>query len=175
MPHRPLVVTAPGTAWLSSAVLASISREADVAVPCETGGVLLGYWSESPVEPVITHVVGPGPLAKHARDSFVPDHRFHNSEVARLCEVNPTLQYLGDWHTHPGAAGYLSTADYATLRKIAVSRTARAPRPLMLILGFGPRWEPVAWSLRKKKKCLVLPSFVIERWNITTFEQRPNM
>jgi integrative and conjugative element protein (TIGR02256 family) len=174
MPPLQPDIKASGTAWVSAEVLSFLVQEANAAAPLETGGVLLGYWSESSTEPVVTQAVGPGPQAIHTRERFMPDHRFHESEVARLCNQNPALQYLGDWHSHPGAAGYLSSLDYSTLRKIAVSRAARAPRPLMIILGFGPRWQPVTWSLRKKPRCFVFPKYVVERWKVSTFRPVPD-
>lgn len=162
-------LAATGTAWISSAVLEFLRREADSAAPLETGGVLLGYWSEAPTSPVVTHVLGPGPQAIHEHDRFVPDYEFHDREVARLYrKSNGGLAYIGDWHSHPGNPGYLSKSDYATLCRIAASPTARAPRPLMVILAFGPAWEPVVWAARIKR-ILLLRKFTIEQWNVLAF------
>ena len=171
LPVQPDDIETLGVAWIASQVLRSICQEATATAPLETGGILLGYWSESPVAPVITYAIGPGPAAKHERSRFVPDHEFHEIEVARLWNSNPAIQYLGDWHSHPGAAGYLSEPDFATLRRIAKSRKARAPRPLMVILEHGP-WNPVAWSLRSRTEYLVWKSFVIERWTVRPFGTR---
>jgi integrative and conjugative element protein (TIGR02256 family) len=157
-----------GTAWISGAVVRSIQSEATTRAPDETGGVLLGYWSNSPVAPVITQALGPGPNAQHARKSFVPDQEFHESEIARLWRSNRHLQYLGDWHSHPNAPGSLSDADIQTLRRIAASRLARAPRPLMLILAEGPPWNPVLWSLCRIGK-LLFRRYQVERWDLRAF------
>lgn len=165
-------IAVSGTMWVSCGVLSVLWQEATSTAPRETGGILLGYWSESPAVPVVTHAIGPGPFAKHERDRFVPDHDFHESEIARLYRQSKcTLQYLGDWHSHPSNPGCLSNADYMTLCRIASSRKARAPRPLMLILAYGPRWEPVAWSLCRRKKILAIGSFVVERWSVATFPE----
>jgi integrative and conjugative element protein (TIGR02256 family) len=115
--------------------------------PAETGGVLLGYWVEEGGEPVVTHAIGPGPEAVHERTRFIPDDEYQYAEIARLYrESGRRLSYLGDWHTHPGGAAYLSRNDRATLRRIASYAAARAPRPVMLILAPGPNWEPSAWN-----------------------------
>lgn len=162
-------LAATGTAWIASEVLEFLRREADSAAPLETGGVLLGYWSEAPTSPVVTHALGPGPNAIHEQNRFVPDYDFHEREIARLYRAaDSALAYLGDWHSHPRSPGYLSKSDCATLCRIASSRAARAPRPLMIILAFGPEWEPVVWAARTKRT-LLRRKFTIERWNPLAF------
>lgn len=123
--------------------------EANLAYPAETGGVLLGYWAQGGADAVVTHIVGPGPQATHGRNSFAPDSLHQIAQIARIYEeTRHGVDYLGDWHTHPGATGSPSAKDRATLRRIATAKAARAPRPLMLILGFGPQWKPVGWQGR---------------------------
>jgi Predicted metal-dependent protease of the PAD1/JAB1 superfamily len=168
-PLQPNASNIVGTAWILSGVLSALRKEASAKAPLETGGILLGYWSELPATPVVTHWIGPGPTAIHEQGRFVPDYNFHEFEVARLYrESSGFLQYLGDWHSHPGSPGYLSQRDCRTLRRIASFGKARAPRPLMVVLAFGPDWDPVVWSGRKRLTC-VWPSFVLERWLLTAF------
>jgi integrative and conjugative element protein (TIGR02256 family) len=158
-------------AWLSSTVYAELTQEADRHAPNETGGVLIGYWAGKPAEPVILLGVGPGPKAKHSPSRFVPDYDFHEQEVARHFESSGgRLSYLGDWHSHPNAPGNLSKTDCGTLSRIARSRRARAPRPLMLILAFGPVWEPCIWGLRQRRRAGIFSSLILERWRATCFE-----
>lgn len=143
------------TLWLSEPVYRSMADEAQRHVPNETGGVLLGYWSEREGEPVVTHCLGPGPDAVHQRSRFVPDHHFHVVEIARLYRTSGRrMEYLGDWHTHPGNRAYLSDLDLQTLKCIAVAPKARAPRPVMAVLAPGPIWEICAWRAR-----VMTPSF----------------
>ena len=119
--------------WLPVELLSEMSAEADRLAPLETGGVLLGYWGGTTAEPVVTHVLGPGPDAMHSRNQFTPDQEYHIAEIARLyADSGRRLHYLGDWHTHPGGAPALSKRDLKTLRRIAaepaecVERTTRA-------------------------------------------------
>ena len=131
---------------LADDVLGRIVEEADARVPDETGGILLGHCGADG-DAIVMHVVGPGPRAVHLPDAFVPDYEYQEDEVARLYAESPRrLDYLGDWHTHPGGGAYLSPRDERALRTIAAYRPARVPRPVMLVLaGGGPRWEPKAW------------------------------
>lgn len=136
-----------GTAWIPEGVLESIVNETVKTLPLETGGVLLGYWAESHSEVVITHAVGPGPLAIHSEDSFHPDTDYHTSEIARIYEASGRLYtYLGDWHSHPDGRPCLSHRDKTTIRKISKYTPARALVPLMAVVGTNPEWMMVVWS-----------------------------
>ena len=105
--------------------------------PNETGGVLLGYHRAETRDTVVTHVVGPGPQATHAPNRFEPDHEWQADEVAAHWLLDPVLEYLGDWHTHPGGTSDMSKLDAATLKAIAASPDAQQPRPVMLIIALG--------------------------------------
>ena len=125
-----------GTAWVDAAVIALLLHEAQRALPQESGGVLVGYWVKEWEEVVITTATGPGPAATHQNDRFLPDTAYHEREVARIYAESGRLHsYLGDWHSHPGGQPIASSTDHRTLRKIAESPEARAPRPLMAIAG----------------------------------------
>lgn len=133
-------------------MLADLTRTADTFAPLETGGVLLGYWVHAPgegpraAEAVVTAWVGPGPRAVHRRRFFSPDHLFQEQEIARLYSASGRLStYIGDWHTHPGGPGSLSSRDRMALRRIATAPAARAPSPVMIVLADGAPWLPCAW------------------------------
>jgi integrative and conjugative element protein (TIGR02256 family) len=131
--------------WLPDAALHTVVCEAERRAPAESGGVLLGYWSADR-EVVVCDVVDGGPGAEHAPDRFVPDPNHQASEVARLYEESGRLHtYLGDWHSHPAGGLSLSRTDVATARRIARSRAARCPRPLMLLTALGDGWDVACW------------------------------
>ena len=121
--------------------------EADRIFPRETGGVLIGYWSASRDEVAICRASGPGSGAIHMEHVFIPDSEYQESEIARIYEESGRVHtYLGDWHTHPREAVYLSPKDELALRRIAGFSEARAPMPIMAVLGGGePEWFIGAW------------------------------
>ena len=163
-------LSSPKSAWLSSDVLNCLCGEAGNKSPQETGGVLLGYWSKDPEVPVITHAVGPGSRAIHQKRRFVPDYDFQDKEIERLYfESAQCLDYLGDWHSHPGEAGYLSKKDRATLARIASSNEKRACRALMLVLAYGPKWEVAVWTARKVRSSPCWARFGIEQMSVRLF------
>lgn len=147
-----------GTAWVAEGVLAAMAAEAARAHPCETGGVLLGYWSSPPSEVVVTDLVGPGPRAVHEPTRFVPDADYQEAEIARRHLADPArCCYLGDWHSHPRGGAGLSWKDRKTLRRIAVDPAARAPEPLMVILVPGSDPAIAVWCLRLTRR-QILPT-----------------
>lgn len=126
------------TVWLQKSVYTHLLEEAIQKMPCETGGVLMGYWGNTH-EAVVTAIIGPGPNAIHRERMFKPDNDYHTKEIARHYELSRREEtYLGDWHTHPGGPAYLSGKDEQTLRQIASYAEARLPQPLMMILGTRP-------------------------------------
>lgn len=52
-----------GKAWIPGEVSKLLVKEATSAFPNETGGVLMGCWGVDYSEVVVTHGVGPSPLA----------------------------------------------------------------------------------------------------------------
>lgn len=135
MNSRSAVDTQP-VLWLARTAYDDMCREAAHRYPRETGGVLLGYADQADRELVVRVATGPGPGATHEPHCFVPDHAYHDAEVARVYEESHRQwSYLGDWHTHPDGLSTLSDTDQRTLSRIARSPQARAPRPLMLLLA----------------------------------------
>lgn len=157
------------TAWIAARVLSGMRFEAAQKSPRESGGVLLGFVAESG-EPVVTHSIGPGPKAVHSAWNFIPDYEYQLAEIARLYEAcNRQLEYLGDWHTHPGGVARLSEKDLSTLRRIARHKAARASRPLMVILAPGPEWNAHGWQIELTRKRLGLPRAVVRPLDILSF------
>lgn len=141
-----------GVAWVVQDVLDFVIAEAERALPFETGGAFLGYWSKPEHEVVVTHAVGPGPKALHARDRFVPDSEFHEKEIAyRYTDSERLLSYLGDWHSHPQGTGSLSSTDRRTLKLIADHQPARATTPIMGVLSTPGSWWLRVWSLLPRR------------------------
>lgn len=136
--------------WLPHDALDQAVSDARDMTPDETGGVLLGYWAREHTEAVITSIVGPGPRAEHRSDGFRPDPEFHEDAISHAYrESAGRVTYLGDWHSHPTGLPVPSEKDRRVLRRIAREPAARAPRPLMLILGCPQEdWELMCWQAR---------------------------
>lgn len=140
--------------WFAKSAVRDMLNEADRVFPLETGGVMMGYWAESGDEVVVCRISGPGPLAVHSEHAFVPDGNYQESEIARVYEESGRVHsYLGDWHSHPREAVYLSPKDVGTLRKISGFADARAPIPIMSVLGGGdPDWLLGTWCYLRGRR-----------------------
>lgn len=128
--------------------LAAITAQAWMWCPLETGGLLLGYTHDN--HTFVTHVIGPGPNATHSGCRFEPDDTWQAAEVARIWHTDPTIAYLGDWHTHPGGSPKPSSLDRATLRQIAVDPGARQGTPIMLIVALNDRGSSTPAAVQRR-------------------------
>ena len=123
-----------GSLTISGATFATILTDAWASWPMETGGLLLGRRTDRQgLGGVIVHVIGPGPEARHERYGFEPDATWQAEQVATAWAQDNTLEYLGDWHTHPGGTTRFSALDVAAARTIAAAPLARQPNPIMVV------------------------------------------
>lgn len=130
-----------GIVWLNQSVQADMIAQGSQHAPNETGGLLIGY-RHTESETVITGIIGPGPGARHLPKTFIPDTDWQAQELAdRYDKAARRIQYLGDWHTHPGGNTSLSRTDKQTLRTIASYRDARCPTPLMIVIAGQEEWN----------------------------------
>lgn len=139
----------PTRLWVTERALEQMVTEAAALAPDETGGMLLGYISpgSEPEDVVIEAVTGPGPSATHQAERFEPDTAWQQNQLARAYEESGRVTtYLGDWHTHPRGVVLPSRRDARTARSIARSKTARMPRPFMVILASDDEgWHAAAF------------------------------
>jgi integrative and conjugative element protein (TIGR02256 family) len=138
-------------AWINRAVLEALTAEAERRYPNETGGLLIGYTSEMDV--IITACTMPGPCARHNSTLYIPDAEHDQEQLdIQYKQSGRQYTYLGDWHTHPDAAPYLSRTDIRTLTRIARTPEARQTRPLMSIIGGRPgAWVPAVWQHNRER------------------------
>lgn len=113
--------------------------------PLETGGVLIGWYSQG--QYVVTASTGPGPKASHKRNRFQPDGEYRNAKVLRRFDQSSGAEvYLGDWHTHPDqSAVAMSWLDKHELGRIAGQSEARDKPPIMIILAGRDSWSADGW------------------------------
>jgi integrative and conjugative element protein (TIGR02256 family) len=151
--------------WIPKLLYDEMVAEAAKWAPLETGGVLLGYFSDSN-EVVVTALVHAGPKAKRTRWSFRPDPQFQNDAIAGKYEASGRQdRYLGDWHTHPGGSRNMSWRDRRTLQSIAECDDARIANPVMVILH-DDDWKLAPWQFSCKTilahaPCIPLSSFIV--------------
>ena len=106
---------------ISGEVLESVFEECDRHDHDETGGRIVGHFAMDGGMLVVrvNGMIEPGPNARRSPTSFFQDGD-HQTQVFRRIEArDPTIEHLGNWHTHH-VNGYpkLSAGDVATYRRI---------------------------------------------------------
>lgn len=104
--------------------------------PYETGGILIGSYSENLKWAEITTITGAPAESKRTRCSFI---RSTQGIIAMLKSVWKKQQYyLGEWHYHPNASPKPSVLDIKTMLNLSKSEDLHCPEPILLIIGGGP-------------------------------------
>jgi integrative and conjugative element protein (TIGR02256 family) len=105
--------------------------------PNETGGILIGYYTERRETAVVTRLPPAPGDSVSARARFVRGLRGVQELLVRLWNQSPRAReyYLGEWHYHPGQAPIPSPQDEAQMRAIAEDPGYRCPEPLLMIVG----------------------------------------
>src|SRR4029077_4993507 len=134
--------------WIAASVLKKMRQLAIQHAPLETGGMILGYVADSG-DTVVTAIIGAGPLARHRRVRFRPDHEYQQSQLdAHFAETQGRETYLGDWHTHPSGECALSRLDKRVLARIGSAPSSGTAPPLMIGLsGHDDEWRLCANQL----------------------------
>jgi integrative and conjugative element protein (TIGR02256 family) len=111
----------------------------------ETGGIVIGHYSEDRHTATVTRLTGPPRDSKQSRFSFFRGTRGLHPLLKRLWRTSGEF-YLGEWHVHPNGPAQPSAADIAQMRSVARSSRFECPEPLLCILGGTPeRFHMRAW------------------------------
>ena len=106
---------------IAGRALQSVFEECDRYDSDETGGRMVGHFELERNTLVVRArgVIEPGPNAKRTRSSFFQDGDYQTEVFRRIEAEDPTIEHLGNWHTHH-VNGYpnLSGGDVATYRRI---------------------------------------------------------
>ena len=106
---------------ITGEVLESVFEECDRYDRDETGGRVVGDFSVDCGTLVVraAGVIEPGPNARRTSASFFQDGDYQTEVFRRLEAEDPSIEHLGNWHTHH-VNGYpmLSAGDVATYRRI---------------------------------------------------------
>ncbi len=117
-------------------VLAAMRKMAASAKPRETGGTLVGHYSDDHRVAFVTGALEANTGARKERARFYRPPDDLDGQLARTYEGSGGLtHYLGEWHTHPEATPNPSPTDLSTLRGLARSRSVATDTPFMIILG----------------------------------------
>ena len=122
-----------GLSFLEDAVeeLLKYCREAE---DVETGGIIVGRYSEDRVTAVADRVTGPPPDSKHFFAQFLRGVQGLQELLNCVWSKRERQFYLGEWHYHPLPNPVPSADDIAQMREIANSKKYACPEPLLHVV-----------------------------------------
>jgi integrative and conjugative element protein (TIGR02256 family) len=103
----------------------------------ETGGILIGRYSDRLDLAVVSRVSGPPPDSRRGRTFFERGTRGLQRLLDRAWQRRSEY-YLGEWHFHPGSEGIPSRIDRDQMATTARLPSFRCPEPILLIVGGRP-------------------------------------
>jgi integrative and conjugative element protein (TIGR02256 family) len=130
---------------LSNVAIQRMLRLCQQSRNTETGGVLVGYYTQDYSYAVVTEVSS-APIDSRSGPTW-----FQRGIVGIQVWLNSLWKqrqpqyYLGEWHFHPGSTPQPSSTDIAQMKNIAASKQYQCPEPLLIIIGGTP---PNNWSIR---------------------------
>ena len=127
---RRFQVAVPAKCW------ASIVDDCRRAYPRETGGVLVGRYSDDLRLADITTVLPAPRDSKAGRTWFARGTAGLQNRLRRFWRR--TEYYLGEWHYHPDGHPDPSGPDRNQMSQIAANELYHCPEPLLLIVGGTP-------------------------------------
>jgi proteasome lid subunit RPN8/RPN11 len=99
----------------------------------ETGGILIGKYSEDRSNAIISNITGPPNDSKQGKNNF----EIGVMGLNKILDDNWDLGYrcIGDWHFHPNFSPRPSRVDDIQMKKFANDKLLNCPEPILLIIG----------------------------------------
>jgi integrative and conjugative element protein (TIGR02256 family) len=122
---------------LDSNNIARMISLCSAAIPNETGGIIVGFYSFSHDYGIVTGISSPPTDSRNGRIWFQRGLSGLQSWLERLWGTKRHY-YIGEWHFHPFAEPNPSKTDINQLEQISSSKSYRCPEPVLIIIGGDP-------------------------------------
>jgi integrative and conjugative element protein (TIGR02256 family) len=106
----------------------------------ETGGILIGRYTDLRDQAIVTEVTGPPVDSVHRRWLFIRGLAGMQRRIDRAWRRHDF--YIGEWHFHPFASPEPSDRDRDQVRQFSVDPAYSCPEPILLVVGDDPRLNP---------------------------------
>lgn len=122
-----------------ASVLSALDRYCRDAGSSETGGILVGSYSEDLSLAIVREATPPPTDSRRGRSWFVRGVNGLRDMLAKRWRAKERTFYVGEWHFHPVGHVEPSGDDFAQMLEISHAREYYCREPLLLILGAGRR------------------------------------
>lgn len=113
-----------------------IESECSKADGRETGGILIGYYSDDRTTATVTEATAPPKDSSYGHNWFQRGVAGLKSLLARRWKnTGRRTFYIGEWHFHPIEKVVPSKDDYKQMQDISNSTNYHCNEPIMLIIG----------------------------------------
>lgn len=104
--------------------------------PKEFGGVLVGYYSDDKRTVNIIDSILPIDF-KSTKTTFERGVEGLKEALEEYYKQNPSLIYIGEWHTHPDNSPIPSVTDISAINTIINNKNTFIANPVLLIIGYS--------------------------------------
>lgn len=135
--------TADGTFMveIQDTVVNALDRYCRKAGTSETGGILVGRYSEDLSVATVYEATPPPSDSRRGRSWFVRGVSGLREMLHKRWRLKERTHYLGEWHFHPIANIEPSSDDFEQMVEISSSTDYDCKEPLLLIFGTRQRQE----------------------------------
>lgn len=122
---------------IQSSVLSALERYCRGAGLSETGGILVGRYSEDLSLAIVCEATPPPTDSRRGRAWFVRGVNGLRDMLGKRWRAKERTYYVGEWHFHPATHVEPSSDDFEQMLEISRARQYECREPLLLILGAG--------------------------------------
>lgn len=120
---------------LHASMLSTLDRYCREAASLETGGILVGRYSNDRSLAVVGEATPPPSDSRRGRSWFVRGVNGLRDMLHKRWSAKDRTHYVGEWHYHPTDHVEPSDDDIAQMIEISLAKKYDCKEPLLLILG----------------------------------------
>lgn len=135
----------------------TMNHYCEASFPKETGGVLVGFYTEDHRYAVVKAVSGPSKDAKATETSLIQGTDGIQEWLDAVSQSSGWY-YLGEWHSHPNGTPIPSRIDVRQMQEIANFKPTNCPEPVLIIVSGNPSkgWAFHPYVFPQNQKYLIL-------------------
>lgn len=122
--------------------------------PYETGGILIGKYSDDCTTAIINEATSPPNDSKHRLSTFFRGTKSLMNKLDSAWQNG--YYYLGEWHYHPNSSSEPSLTDRKQMVTLSTNKKLNCPEPILLIIGESRKGWSVYMEVCCNKKSIKL-------------------